>query len=72
MRYPVTVLLFIHTNRKTQMTFQAAITADLIAAIVAKCGVSEERAARELRTAKKTAKATGLTVAEVLHTMGMA
>jgi hypothetical protein len=53
------------------MTFQAAITADLIAAIVARCGVSQERAAAELKAATKTAKATGLPVADTLKMLGL-
>ena len=53
------------------MTFSTAIAADLINAISTKCGVSTARAAAELKIARKTAKATGLTVSEVLQTMGL-
>lgn len=53
------------------MTFQAAINAELIAAIVAKCGVSAERAAQELRAAKATAKTLGLLLADTLQTLGL-
>ncbi len=53
------------------MTFQQAITADLIGSIVAKCGVSKERAAAELKTAAKTAKTLGLPLADTLKTLGL-
>lgn len=54
------------------MTFQAAIQADLIAAIVALCNVSQERAAAELKAAAKTAKETGLPLADTLQMLGLA
>ena len=53
------------------MTFEQAIQADLINSIVAACGISQERAAAELKIAKKVAKQLGLTVAETLLTMGL-
>ena len=53
------------------MNFQAAIQADLIASITAATGLTEARAAQELKNAKVTAKATGLTVAEVLRMVGL-
>jgi hypothetical protein len=53
------------------MTFQAAITKDLINAIVAKCGITADRAAKELKAARATAKATGWPLADTLVTMGL-
>jgi len=53
------------------MNFQAAITADLIQAIAANTGVSQERAAKEIKAAKSAAKALGLTLAEVLKQAGL-
>ena len=53
------------------MTFQAAIHADLIAAIVTKCGVNYARAEAELQAAKKTAKTLGLPLADTLKTLGL-
>lgn len=53
------------------MTFQAAIQADLIAAIVARCNVSKERAEAELKAAAKTAKMTGLPLADTLQSLGL-
>ena len=53
------------------MNFQAAITADLIASIVARCGISQKRAAAELKAAAKTAKATGLPLADTLKILGL-
>jgi DNA-binding XRE family transcriptional regulator len=51
------------------MTNQTAKT--LIAAIAAKCSVSQELAAAHLKVAKQTAKDTGMSVEAVLSTMGM-
>ena len=53
------------------MTIAQAIHAELIAAIIAKCGVTPARAAVELKAAKATAKATGLTLAETLGHLGL-
>jgi hypothetical protein len=53
------------------MTFQAAIDNSLIAAIIARCNVSAERAAKELQAARRTAKATGLPLADALQTLGL-
>lgn len=52
------------------MTFQQAITADLIASIVAKCQVSSEQANKMLKNAKATAKDMGLPLAETLVFLG--
>jgi len=53
------------------MTFQAAIKSDLIASIVARCNISQERAAAELKAAAKVAKATGLPLADTLKILGL-
>lgn len=53
------------------MNFQAAITQDLINAIVSKCGITADRAAKELKAARATAKATGLSLADTLNTLGL-
>jgi hypothetical protein len=53
------------------MTFQQAIQTELIAAIVARCSVSQERAAAELKAAAKAAKATGLPLADTLKMLGL-
>lgn len=53
------------------MTFKSAIKADLIAAISAYCNISQERAAFELKAAVKTAKATGLPLADTLKILGL-
>jgi hypothetical protein len=50
---------------------QAAINKDLIAAIVAHCGVSHERAAKELKAAKAAAKTLGLPLADTLVQAGL-
>jgi hypothetical protein len=54
-----------------EIEMNAAITKSLIADITVKCGISEERAAKELKAAKAAAKATGLTLAEVLVALGL-
>jgi hypothetical protein len=53
------------------MTFQAAIQAELIAAIVNKCGCDATKAAAELAIARKVAKQLGLPLADTLHTLGL-
>jgi hypothetical protein len=53
------------------MTLQAAIKQDLVNSIVAKTGCTAERAANEIKAAAATAKATGLTIAEVLVVVGL-
>jgi len=53
------------------MTFHQAITADLIASIVARCGITKERAAAELKAATKTANTLGLPLADTLKTLGL-
>jgi hypothetical protein len=53
------------------MTFNKAIKSDLIAAIVARCGITKERAAAELKAAAKTAKTLGLPLADTLKTLGL-
>lgn len=53
------------------MTFQQAITADLIASIVAKCQVTPDQAAKILKNAKITAKMLGLPLADTLVHLGM-
>jgi hypothetical protein len=58
-------------NGASTMTFQQAITADLIASIVSKCEVSTEQAAKMLKNAKTTAKMIGLPLADTLVHLGM-
>lgn len=53
------------------MKMQAAITADLISSIVARCGISQERARAELKAASTAAKKTGLSLAETLQLLGL-
>jgi hypothetical protein len=53
------------------MTFKKAIKSELIAAIVARCGITKERANVELQAAAKTAKTMGLPLADTLKTLGL-
>ena len=53
------------------MNFQAAINTALILSIVAHSQVTAERAAQELRIAKKTAKTLGLSLADTLRHLGL-
>jgi hypothetical protein len=54
------------------MTFAAAINESLIASITAKCGCDREKAESIIKTSRATAKQLGLTLAEVLNSMGVA
>jgi hypothetical protein len=53
------------------MTFTQAIKTDLIAAIVAKCGVSPERAAAELKAGAATARTLNAPLTDTLRTLGL-